>query len=77
MAEIMTPDHPEWEVFLKLLFDSLAGFPPRCSGSRNKEFSRSILENHFHSIDIPQSLAFFEDYGGYCDCEVLLNVSHC
>ncbi len=24
--------------------------------------------------DIPGTIAFFEAHGGYCDCEILLNV---
>jgi hypothetical protein len=26
------------------------------------------------NVDIPASIAFFEEHGGYCDCEILLNV---
>jgi hypothetical protein len=25
-------------------------------------------------VDIPASLEYFEEHGGYCDCEILLNV---
>jgi hypothetical protein len=25
-------------------------------------------------INVEVSLAYFEDHGGYCDCEILLNV---
>jgi Protein of unknown function (DUF2695) len=28
-------------------------------------------------IDVEGSLAYFRKYGGYCDCEILINVEDC
>ena len=25
-------------------------------------------------VDIPRSLAWFESQGGYCDCEIVMNI---
>lgn len=36
------------------------------------ESARAVLLNM--DVDVAASLAFFEEHGGYCDCEILLNV---
>jgi hypothetical protein len=66
---IMTPNHPLWDEFIERL-DAVAD---RCDSTSNKPLARAILET-MPDIDIDASFAFFEKYGGYCDCEILLNV---
>jgi len=72
------PRHPRWEEFL----DRLRG-PEGCNfkttwtcfGGTDKRFSRRILADmglSEHAIET--SLAYFEDQGGYCDCEVVMNL---
>jgi hypothetical protein len=36
-------------------------------------YSKQVM-NEMGNIDIPASLAFFKDHGGFCDCEILFNV---
>jgi hypothetical protein len=73
------PSHHRWEEFL----DRLAG-PEGCNfgetswtcfGGVDKRFSRRILAAMgFSEQAIEASLAYFEQHGGYCDCEVVFNV---
>ena len=74
----ISPRHPRWEEFL----DRLRG-PEGCNfqttwtccGGTDKRYSRKILADMGLSPRaIEASLAAFEDHGGYCDCEVVLNL---
>lgn len=67
--EIMTPTHPLWDEFVEQL-DEVAD---ECDSTMDKPLAREILES-MPDIDVEASFAFFEEYGGYCDCEILLNV---
>jgi hypothetical protein len=79
----VTPEHPLWDEFI----DRLSG-PEGCnfrddgSGAwtcdprdHTRPFCRSIMQHMGLSRGaIAVSLAYFEEHGGYCDCEVLFNV---
>ena len=67
MAGIMTPEHPRWNEFCDQLEKLLGRWG--CSGDG---LSRRLLIEM--GCNVEASLAFFRDNGGYCDCEVLLNV---
>jgi hypothetical protein len=67
--DIMTPTHPLWDEFVARL-DEVAD---TCDSTSDKPLARAILET-MPDIDIEASFAFFEEYGGYCDCEILFNV---
>lgn len=77
----MTPEHKRWKEF----YDELAG--PRgcdvstvdelrfkCDATRERPRATKILEA-MGDIDVPGSLRFFDEHGGYCDCEILWNVN--
>jgi hypothetical protein len=64
----MTPEHPRWKEFTALL-DSFARV---CNCSIVKPGARQVLA--FMGMDVDTSLAYFESRGGFCDCEVLMNV---
>jgi hypothetical protein len=88
IASWMTPDHDRWEEFL----DRLGG-PEGCDFQENedgpptsicdpsdltKPACRRIMRRMGLSRrEIAASLAYFEQHGGYCDCEVLFNVDPC
>jgi hypothetical protein len=85
MTNIMDQDHPGWETFhniMRLVVDVTGKHCPgtvfvksgHCRGTKTRPLTCEILEKHFPGVDIPATLAYFEDHGGYCDCEVLLNV---
>jgi hypothetical protein len=44
-----------------------------CKGGSDKSRAERILGS-IPDIDIPATLAFFEQHGGYCDCEIVANV---
>ena len=82
-TEIMDRSHPRWEEFLQRLEgpegcdfreDELGNVTWRCVGGNNKDFAIKILKD-MGGIDIEKSLAFFDDNGGHCDCEILFNVA--
>ena len=37
-------------------------------------FTRQILRARFPGVSIEKTIKYLQDRGGYCDCEVLLNV---
>jgi len=87
----LTPNHPCWDEFCDRLGGeegcnfrgadstwSCAGDlgQNRDSPERVHGFSRAILKKMgLSDQQIAESLAYFRDHGGYCDCEVLFNVS--
>ena len=73
--EPILPRHPRWNEFL----DRLSG-PEGCNFTdtawtcygTDKRFCRKILASMgLSDRAIEVSLAYFEDYGAYCDCEVV------
>ena len=44
-----------------------------CNNKLERPFAVAILQK-MGNIDIPKSLEFFNEHGGYCDCEILFNV---
>ena len=44
-----------------------------CAGGTNKDNAETVMRK-MGGVNIEASLAYFEDHGGYCDCEILLNV---
>lgn len=48
---------------------------PNCLHDYNLAHTRRILDQMgFETGKIEEILEFFKDHGGYCDCEVMLNV---
>lgn len=87
--QVMTPDHPHWDAFLRRLegpegchfqgeYDDegnliLNSVEWECAGGKDKSKAIAILKT-MPDIDVSASLAFFEQHGGYCDCEIVFNV---
>jgi hypothetical protein len=80
MTELMTPEHPLWEEFIDqfgncvLVEDEKGNILSQCKGGTDKSHATAILKM-MPGIDIEGSLDYFEAHGGYCDCEILLNVA--
>lgn len=82
--QIMTPSHRGWNKFAILLEqecrfkqedpNDINTLRWRCGGGQKKLYSRRILKKHFPKVDIPATFQYFEEHGGYCDCEILFNV---
>jgi hypothetical protein len=65
--EIMDPNHEIWEDFVWEMFQR----HEVCS--HNHETDRGVLQE-MQGIEVDRTLEFFESEGGFCDCEVLLNL---
>ena len=74
MTETMIPESPRWDEFANMLeaaVDTLG-----CDGDAGPNVHRHAkgIMAEMGDIDIPASLASIKNAGGYCDCEILLNV---
>ncbi len=83
MCKIMKPGHPRWDEFKKrlegvegvnMMWTDEEGYTLCCDGSPRMPFSRAILET-MDGVDVEGSLVEFRENGGFCDCEVLLNIN--
>jgi len=81
---VMTPEHPRWSEFYERLSgpegcdfeeaENVLTTTWRCGGGYDKTYATAIL-TAMGGIDVPASLAYFEQHGGHCDCEILFNVA--
>lgn len=77
----LTPDDPRWQNFTRRLdgadegcncyFDDGDEFRWTCFN--DFRFSRAILSS-YDDVNVEETLAFFRQNGGHCDCEILFNV---
>ena len=77
LSRIMTRKHPQWNVF-RMLLDMKLNYKEDKEGKASWNCdctlsgTREILE--FMAMDIEKSIKYMESNGGYCDCEVMMNV---
>jgi hypothetical protein len=69
--EVLTPESARWDEFAVAL--EVALMEHGCTADTDRRNAKRVM-TAMGGIDIPKSLAFFESRGGYCDCEILLNV---
>lgn len=72
--EIPTPDSPRWATFIEELESCLSECG--CDGDSPEHvhrYSKAVMRE-MGGVDVAVSLAYFQENGGYCDCEILLNV---
>jgi hypothetical protein len=69
--EVITIESPRWQEFCVRL--ARATDPSRCQHD-HREAEKIMRE--MGGIDVEASIDYFENNGGYCDCEILLNVDH-
>jgi hypothetical protein len=77
IKEILTPSHNFWPTFRKKLEDAVTIYNNeklynRCRGDLT--LAIGILES-MEDIDVKETLIFFNQYGGSCDCKILVNVA--
>jgi hypothetical protein len=70
--EVLTPDSTRWEEFVELLDAAIAEYG--CAAGTNKDNAISVMRD-MGGIDVEASLEYFEDHGGYCDCEIIIEKS--
>jgi len=68
---VLRPDSPRWGAFVEELESLLSKHG--CAGGTSKRWATAVMYR-MGDIDVASTLAYFEDHGGYCDCEILLNV---
>jgi hypothetical protein len=68
--EVLTLESPRWKEFTDALDVALMRHGCDARSLRNAKRVMAAMGG----IDIPASLAFFESRGGFCDCEIFLNV---
>ena len=68
---VMSPHNPAWRVFYNILSVRLDSF--LCDAKTLKQ-SKFVMKEFFPNIDTERTAEYFESHGGYCDCEVLMNV---
>jgi hypothetical protein len=87
-ADLMTPEHPNWHDFLDRLegpdgcnfHNRTPGNPDTLtwtcdSGDTSCPIARRLLADMgFTDAAIDCSIMFFHSEGGFCDCEIVLNV---
>jgi hypothetical protein len=78
--EAMNFDHPRWMEFVVRLNGpegvncrAVDGTPVSWTCNGDFQATSRVLKL-MGGLDITQSLEFFKSEGGYCDCEVLMNV---
>jgi hypothetical protein len=75
---VMKPTHPLWEKFCERLGGpegcDFQPHPTKCMTFKCEglDAATRILRNM--GADVDASLEYFAENGGYCDCEILLNV---
>ena len=80
MNETLTRSKKDWNKFADLLASKEGidvkiinnKFTSNCDNKHTK--AKKILRKYFPKYDIPMTIKYFEKNGGYCDCEVLMNV---
>lgn len=75
--EVLTPLHRYWPALRQRLNDALITYVndkphSKCQGDLAQTIK--ILKS-LPGIDIEETLILFQEMGGYCDCEVLINVA--
>ena len=80
----MTTEHPRWGEFCERLGgpegcdfkkDKKGEIHWKCAGGRDKSLATKILRKMGLTLrEVAESFAYFEEHGGYCDCEILFNV---
>lgn len=73
---MITTTHERWSEFYGRLAAAV-GDPASsgCTDSMDRPMARRALAAMgFSEREIGSSLDYFEQHGGYCDCEILLNV---
>ena len=75
--EILTPKHRYWSALhfrLDQMVNTHIEGKPVFDCNHNLRHTIKILKS-LPNIDVEGTVKFLEEHGGFCDCEVLMNVS--
>jgi len=70
---VMTPEHPRWVEFYNRL-NAAVGSPEQSRCRNDHRHAAGVLL--VMDIEVDRSLLYFEEHGGCCDCEILMNVGN-
>jgi len=84
--DVMQSEHPRWEEFVERTTMAIAGSVTGidvdaalrgCNGHRlgGALFESAWAVLAYMDMDVERSIEFFEAHGGFCDCEVMLNIA--
>jgi hypothetical protein len=75
MQNVMTPRNPGWREFIYWLERAVENHGCGGDGAEaHHAHAKWVLAQRWPDVSIEESISFFRQNGGYCDCEVLLNV---
>ena len=69
MSNVMTKDHPQWPEFIVRLCNKILS-PRDCD--QTLRITKEILGEI--GMDVDKSVKYLQGKGGFCDCEVIMNV---
>lgn len=76
-GEILTTEHERWAEFVAKL-SGPAGCNVNARGemlcSHTTKFAEAVL-TEMGGFDVPETLSYFEELSGHCDCEILMNIA--
>jgi len=87
--EVMTPKSPRWEQFCDAIDSAVGLLGCGGDGTQLDRETRNVIPPNpdwpthaptkrvlalMGDVDVEASIKFFEGHGGFCDCEVMLNV---
>ena len=84
MPGVMTIDHPRWDEFEERLGgpegcdfreDDDGEIYWRCSAHTRDQAVAILRDMGITDGDLLGTLDYFDEHGGYCDCEILFNVA--
>jgi hypothetical protein len=70
---VLTTESPRWNEFTEALGQIVFPAEGILNCTHNHRHAEQVM-SEMGGVDIPASLEYFEEHGGYCDCEILLNV---
>lgn len=75
MSNVMTADNERWEDFLELLAEEFEQADSECDATTDKKIARrTLVRMGLTSDEIAATFEYLESRGGYCDCEIFMNV---
>jgi len=78
LSTIMSKRHPQWELFT-MLIDMRLDYKENKKGKATWNCDGTLIGAKeilkLMSMDIHKSIKYLESNGGFCDCEILLNVN--
>jgi hypothetical protein len=77
MKDTLNPSHKLWPIFRRRLDDTLFTYANdklhnQCKGDLT--LTIEILKS-LENIDVEETVILFKEYGGHCDCKVIMNVA--